>query len=293
MSYFDGGKLYPYIDIISGRGCPNQCSFCLWPQVMLGYAYRLRSPANVVDEIEHDIKLCPQVLKGGEFFFEDDTFTVNKERAMAICDELLRRGLKITFSVNARVDTADAALFSKMKQAGCRELLVGFESGVQSVLDAMHKRITLEQSRAFMKMAKEAGLQVHGCFVIGLPGETEKTAQESIDFALSLGLTTLQFSGAVPFPGTKLFETCDANGWIKTKEWSQWLDNGEQQGVVEYPGISFQAIAKYVDAGLKKFYFRPSYMLRFLFETRSPADLYRKLRGAWNFISYLFGNKND
>jgi radical SAM superfamily enzyme YgiQ (UPF0313 family) len=141
-----------------------------------------------------------------------------------------------------------------------------------------------------MNTAKEAGLQVHGCFVIGLPGETEKTAQETINFALSLGLTTAQFSGAVPFPGTKLFTMCDSNGWIKTKDWAQWLDKGEQRGVVEYPGISFGAIAKCVDEGLKRFYFRPSYMFRFLMDTRSMSDLYRKMRGAWNFVSYLFGN---
>jgi anaerobic magnesium-protoporphyrin IX monomethyl ester cyclase len=288
MKYFDGGKLYPYIDIISGRGCPNKCIFCLWPQVMHGYKYRFRSPKNVVDEIESDIKLCPQVLKGGEFFFEDDTFTVNTKRALEICNELTRRGLKITFSVNARVDTADAELFKAMKKAGCRELLVGFESGVQDVLDKMHKGITLEQSRSFMDAAKEAGLQVHGCFVIGLPGETEATAQKTVDFALGLGLTTVQFSGAVPFPGTEFFNVCETNQWLLTKDWGKWLDAGEQHGVVAYPGITQDRINYYVDKGLKKFYFRPSYMLRFLFETASPADLYRKFRGAFNFIGYLF-----
>ena len=288
MKYFDGGKLYPYIDIISGRGCPNKCIFCLWPQVMHGYKYRLRSPKNVVDEIENDIKLCPQVLKGGEFFFEDDTFTVDKARAIRICEEIISRKLKITFSVNARVDTADLELFRIMKKAGCRELLVGFESGVQKVLNMMHKNITVEQSRHFMKAAKQAGLQVHGCFVIGLPGETEKTAAGTIDFAMGLGLTTLQFSGAVPFPGTSFFKMCDESGWLLTKQWNKWLDAGEQQGVVAYPTISQEKINYFVDMGLKKFYFRPSYMLKFLFDTRSPSDLYRKFRGALNFISYLF-----
>lgn len=295
MKYFDGGKLYPYIDIISGRGCPNQCIFCLWPQVMHGYKYRLRSPENVVDEIEKDIELCPQVLKGGEFFFEDDTFTVNKERAMKICSEILRRGLKITFSVNARVDTADAELFAAMKQAGCRELLVGFESGAQEVLDKMHKGIKLGQSENFMKLARQAGLQVHGCFVIGLPGETEETARRTIDFAMGLGLTTLQFSGAVPFPGTKFFEQCESSGWLLTKDWAKWLDAGEQHGVVSYPTISQDAINRLVDEGLRKFYFRPTYMLRFLFDTRSLPDLYRKFRGAANFLEYtvskIRGNK--
>lgn len=292
MKYFDGGKLYPYIDIISGRGCPNQCVFCLWPQVMHGVRYRLRSPENVVDEIERDIQLCPQVLKGGEFFFEDDTFTVHKDRAIAISEEILRRKLNITFSVNGRADSYDPEMFRVMKRAGCREVLVGFESGVQRMLDEMHKNITVEQSRAFMAAAKNAGLQVHGCFVIGLPGETEETARQTMEFALGLGLDTLQFSGAVPFPGTRFFQTCEQQGWLLTKEWNRWLDGGEQHAVVAYPSIPQDRVNYYVDKGLRKFYFRPGYMLRFLLKTRSLSDLYRKVRGAINYISYLCGKRN-
>jgi radical SAM superfamily enzyme YgiQ (UPF0313 family) len=124
--------------------------------------------------------------------------------------------------------------------------------------------------------------------VIGLPGETEETAKKTVDFAMSLNCDTLQFSGAVPFPGTKFFEIAEKKGWLKTKEWGRWLNNGEQKGVVEYPGISQEKINYYVDLGLKKFYFRPSYMTRFILDTHSFSDLYRKLRGAYNFISYNF-----
>lgn len=286
LRYFDGGKLYPYIDVISGRGCPNQCTFCLWPQVVHGTSYRFRSPRNVVDELEYDIKLCPRVLKGGEFFFEDDTFTVNKERAMFICEEILHRNLKITFSVNARVDSSDEKMFKVMKRAGCRELLVGFESGVQDILDNVHKNIRLDESYKFMEMAKNANLRVHGCFVIGLPGETEETAKKTTAFALSLGCNTIQFSGAVPFPGTKFFALAEDKGWLKSHNWQDWLGGGEQKGIVEYPHISQEKINYYVDSGLKKFYFRPGYMINFLLDTSSPVDLYRKIRGAYNFISY-------
>lgn len=293
MKYFDGGKLYPYIDIISGRGCPNSCTFCLWPQVMHGIRYRLRSPRNVVDEIEYDIKLCPRVVKGGEFFFEDDTFTVNKGRTMLICEEILRRGLKIIFSVNSRVDSADPEMFRFMKRAGCRELLVGFESGSQKILDAANKNITVGQSYKFMESAKKAKLQVHGCFVIGLPGETEETARKTIDFALSLGCDTLQFSGAVPFPGTKFFELCKNENWLKTENWPDWLEKGEQSGIVEYPALNMKRIEHYVDLGLKRFYLRPGYMAKFLIKTSSKSDFYRKARGAWNYFSYLFRNERD
>lgn len=288
MKYFDGTKLHPYIDIFSGRGCPYGCSFCLWPQVMHGRKFRLRSPGNVVDEIEHDIEICPQVLKGGEFFFEDDTFTVSKKNAIAICDEIIKRKLKITFSVNGRVDRASLDMFKRMKEAGCRELLVGFESGNQDILNNVNKGITLEHSREFMSMAKKAGIDVHGCFVMGLPGETEKTMQETIDFALSLGLHTVQFSAAVPFPGTEYYDYCKEKGFIRANKWDEWLmRGGEQSPVVEYPGLTAKLIESYVDRGLKRFYFRPSYIWKFLLETRSRSDLYRKIRGFKNFISYL------
>ncbi len=295
LKYFDGGKLHPYIDVIAGRGCPNRCVFCLWPQVMHGMKFRMRSPGNIVDELEHDICLCPEVLKGGEFFFEDDTFTVDKARAVGICEEILRRNLRITFSVNARVDTADEGLFRIMKRAGCRELLVGFESGDQEMLDRMHKNTTIEDARNFMALTNKTGLDVHGCFVLGLPGETRETMEKTLQFALDLGLHTVQFSGAVPFPGTDYFRYCQEAGLIKAASWAEWLEEGEQGQVVDYPGLSKAEIDACVDRGLKQFYFRPSYMIRFLFQTRSRKDLYRKLRGAKNFFSYLFSRpkKND
>lgn len=288
MKYFDGQKLYPYMDIISGRGCPNKCIFCLWPQVMHGFKYRFRSPGNVVDEMEYDLEHWPR-LKQGEFFFEDDTFTVNKKRAEQICDEIIDRGLDVTWSVNARADTGDIELFSRMKKAGCRELLVGFESGDQGMLDRMNKHLTLEESRTFVEYAHEAGLVVHGCFVLGLPGETIVTMEKTLEFAMDLNIDTVQFSAAVPFPGTEYYSVCEANGLIKARSWADWLDDGEQSTVIEYPGLSKEEIEYYVDRGLKQFYFRPAYMVKFLMKTRSLPDLYRKFRGFKNYASYLIG----
>lgn len=291
MRYFDGTKLHPYIDIFSGRGCPHTCIFCLWPEVMHGHQIRLRAPEKVVDEIEHDIGICPQVLQGGEFFFEDDTFTINKENAMAICEEILRRKLNITFSVNARTDTADKELFTLLKRAGCRELLVGFESGSDSMLATMQKRESIANARDFMALAKSSGLDVHGCFVLGLPGETKESIDATLAFACDLGLHTVQFSAAVPFPGTEFFRICKEKNLLLAESWDQWLDGGEQSSVISYPGLSSQYIHESTDRGLKQFYFRPSYMVKFLLNTRSRTDLYRKLRGAKNFISYLISNQ--
>jgi anaerobic magnesium-protoporphyrin IX monomethyl ester cyclase len=289
LKYFDGTKLHPYIDIFSGRGCPHKCTFCLWPQVMHGHALRLRKPAAVVDEMEYDIKICPEVVKGGEFFFEDDTFTLHKPTALGIAEEILRRGLKVTFSVNARVDTADLHMMKMLKKAGCRELLVGFESGDQQILNNIQKRATIEQAEEFMARTKEAGLDVHGTFVIGLPGETKETINTTVDWAQGLGLHTLQFSAAMPFPGTKYFDYCEDKGYLHTKEWNKWLDpDGEQAGIISYPGLTKEDVTDGVDRGLNGFYFRLSYMLKFAFKNAHWKDFTRKVRGMIHFAGYLW-----
>jgi len=291
-SYFDGTKLYPYIDIIGGRGCPYQCIFCLWPQVMHGRRYRLRTARNIVDEMEYDIEHWPRIKKG-EFFFEDDTFTVNRKRAYAICEEILQRKLTVTWSINSRADVVDYDLFKLMKNAGCRLLLVGFESGDQRMLEKMRKNITVERMREFVNLVKKGGLQIHGCFVLGLPGETPETIEKTIQFALDTKIDTVQFSAAIPFPGTDYYRMCQEAGLIEAKDWSDWLNQGEQATVVNYPGLSKSKIEESVDSGLKKFYFRPSYMVRFILDTHSLSDLYRKLRGAKNFLSYLFAEERE
>jgi radical SAM superfamily enzyme YgiQ (UPF0313 family) len=288
--YFDGTKQFPYIDIIGGRGCPYQCNFCLWPQVMHGHQYRFRSPANIVDEMEWVLKRWPKARRG-EFFFEDDTFTVNKARAHAICDEIQRRRLHCTWSVNSRADVLDDELLRHMKAAGCRLVLVGFESGSQPMLDRMNKRIKVATMREFVAKVRGAGLSLHGCFVLGLPGETEATMRETIDFALGIDIDTVQFSGAVPFPGTRYFTDCQEHGLLRAKRWSEWLSEGEQSPVVDYPGLSAQKVEAAVNEGLHRFYFRPSYLSRFLFRTRSWSDFYRKCRGALHFFAYLRSGK--
>jgi radical SAM superfamily enzyme YgiQ (UPF0313 family) len=236
--------------------------------------------------MEYDLAHWPEIKKG-EFFFEDDTFTVNRKRAYAICEEILRRKLRVTWSINSRADVVDFELFKLMKKAGCRLILVGFESGDQQMLQKMKKNITVERMKEFVDLVKKAGLQIHGCFVLGLPGETRETIEKTIQFALDTRMDTVQFSAAIPFPGTDYYQVCQEAGLIEAKDWSDWLNQGEQSTVINYPGLSKSEIEKNVDNGLKRFYFRPSYMARFILDTHSLSDLYRKFRGAKNFLSYL------
>jgi len=179
-------------------------------------------------------------------------------------------------------------MFRIMKRAGCRVLLVGFESGDRQILERIGKNATPEDARRFMEIANQEGIDVHGCFVLGLPGETMETMDKTITFALGLGLHTVQFSGAVPFPGTQYYDYCRDQGLIAADRWDAWLNDGEQTAVVEYPGLTAAQINQAIDRGLRSFYLRPSYMVKFLFRTRSRSDLYRKIRGAKNFFSYLW-----
>jgi len=287
--YWDGGKLWPLLDMISGRGCPNRCSFCLWPQTMHGQRYRLRSVENVVSEMEYDVTEYPYIK---EIFFEDDTFTVDRRRAREICEEIIKRKLDITWSVNCRCDLFDLELMKLMKKAGCRELLVGPESSDPKILRNVNKGITPQMVEKFFSIAKESGLHIHACFVMGLPGETRESMERTIKWAKKLDPHTLQFSACTPFPGTDLYNDLKGKGFIKAEKWSDWLNKGEQSAVVEYPDLSQEEIIKSVDRGLRKFYFRPKKLAQLFLSSKDLGDLKRKLKGGLNLIKYHF-EKDD
>ncbi|PKK89482.1 MAG: B12-binding domain-containing radical SAM protein [Candidatus Wallbacteria bacterium HGW-Wallbacteria-1] len=289
--YYDGIKLQPFLTINGSRGCPYRCSFCLWPQVMHGRNLRLRSPESIVSEMEWGLQLMPS-LKKGEFFFEDDTFTARPEWALSVAGEIGSRLPGTVWSVNGRADLRDESFFRKLARNGLRMLLIGFESGNQDMLDSMQKGIRAENFLPFTRAAKAAGITLHGCFVLGMPGETEKSMEETIQTALSLPLDTVQFSAAVPFPGTRYYDICVENGWISPGEWQNWLKNGEQAFVPSFAGLQGHELEGFkvdaaVDRALKSFYFRPSWMAKFILGTRDLRDLARKARGGVNFLSYL------
>ncbi len=282
--YFDAGKLYPFITIISGRGCPNSCTFCLLPQVFYGTKYRLRSAKSVVDEMEYDLGLFPDLK---EIMFEDDTLTADKDRTGQICNELLRRNLKIRWSANARADLDDVDLLRLMKGAGCRMLVVGFEFGDQQILDNVHKRVTIEQMKEFARMARQAGIKVHGCFMVGGPGETRETAAKTMQLVRDLKLDTIQISALIPYPGTRFYDWCRENRYVVAKDWTEWVDDTEQTTVISYPNLSREEIIELVDKGLyQNFYFRPSTWWHHLTTVESFDDFKRKLKAIRNLAQY-------
>jgi radical SAM superfamily enzyme YgiQ (UPF0313 family) len=287
--YFDAGKLFPFITMITGRGCPNRCSFCILPQVLYGRQYRLRSAKKVVDEIEYDLKMFPDLK---EFMFEDDTLTVDRQRCRLICEEILDRGLDVTWSGNSRADITDLDLLKLMKKAGCRMFVVGFEFGCQEILNQIKKGITTHQMKKFSNACHKAGIKIHGCFMIGGPGETKETAKMTIKLAKDLKCDTLQFSALTPYPGTEFYEWCEKNNFITARNWEEWVDAGEQSTVVSYPNLNKKEIIELVDKGLyESFYFRPSIWIHHLVTTRNIPDLKRKIKGFLSLVDYKIKRK--
>ena len=197
--YFIGYLQHPYVSLYTGRGCRSKCTFCLWPQTVGGHRYRTRSVEHVVAEIAHARRLFPQVK---EYFFDDDTFTDDRPRAEAIARGLGRLG--VTWSCNAKAEVPYETL-KVLKDNGLRLLLVGYESGSQPILNNVKKGIRLDRARAFTRDAKALGITIHGTFIMGLPGETRETIEETIRFALDIDPHTLQVSLAAPYPGTALY----------------------------------------------------------------------------------------
>jgi len=286
--YRDAGKRFPFLTLISGRGCSGRCTFCRDTSVMYGRRLRLRRAEQVVDEIEYDYKLFPYIK---EIMFETDTFTASPHHVRSVCEEILKRGLKVTWSCNVRVDM-DLSLLPLMKRAGCRMLMVGYEFGTQEALDAVKKGITLEQSRRFTEEAKRHGFIIHGCFMVGAPGETRESVRKTIEFAKSLPLDTLQFSGICPYPGTELYKWAKENNYLVARDWTEWVSkNLEQVTLLDYPQLSKKEMDELIDRGLKEFYLRPSQIIRMLWNMKSPQDLKRKLYGLKSFVDYFLKSR--
>ncbi|OHB93109.1 MAG: hopanoid biosynthesis associated radical SAM protein HpnJ [Planctomycetes bacterium RIFCSPHIGHO2_12_FULL_52_36] len=246
----------PYVSIYTGRGCPAQCIFCLWPQTFTGNTYRVRSPQNVVEEVQLAVKYFPEA---NEIFFDDDTFTANRSRVHEICKGLKHLG--ITWSTTSRV-TTDPETLKVMKDSGLRLLVVGYESGSQKILNNVKKGTTLEQAREFTKNCKKLGIQIHGAFILGLPEETKETIEESIRFAREMNPDTIQVSLASPYPGTKFYEMCQERGYLV--EENLVMDRGYQNCCVRYPTLSHEEVFRAVERFYKKFYYRPGFIFKIL-----------------------------
>ncbi len=249
----NGKILFP---LISSRGCVFWCDFCSTVR-MFGRGYRMRSPKNVVDEMQliHDKYGIEQVT------FYDDAFTVDRNRVMKICDELHARKLHMTWDCGTRVDMVDRELMKTMREAGCIAVWLGVESGSEAILGAMNKKIKLEQTRLAYKTAHEVGLMTIANVVLGFPGETEQTAKATIRFVKELNPEDVGFYVATPYPGTPMYEEVKKNGWLRVTDFDKYDTAGP---TFETPQLSMEKLAEIRYKAYQQFYLRPGYVLHMM-----------------------------
>ena len=266
--------LNPYVSLYTTRGCPAQCTFCLWPQTTSGHAWRKRSSDDVAREMAKAKEHWPYVK---EFFFDDDTFNIQKARTIELCEKL--KPLKLTWSCTSRV-TTDYETLKAMKEAGCRLMIVGYESGDQQILKNIKKGATLERARQFTKDAHKLGLVIHGDFILGLPGETRETIQNTIAFAKELDVETIQVSVAHAYPGTELYDFAVKNNFMV--KGSMVDEGGHQLAHIEYPGLPADEILESVHRFYDEYYFRPKAAFRIIrkafFDSSERKRLYKEAR---------------
>lgn len=276
------GRTLPFAAIITSRGCPYRCSYCSKP--IFGNKFRGQSPERVVKEVAY----YKEKFGIKELAFYDDVFTLNKKRAHAIADEILKSGLKIDWTCETRVNLVDKELLHHMKQAGCYAIAYGIESASQEILKILNKDITLEQVEEAVGITKEVGLQTIGYFMIGSPGESPETIRKTIQFAKRLKLDFTQFAITTPFPGTELYSMYLKNG-NKHTSWEDFTyarTGGRVTPMFENSQLSRSDLQRWIRQGYKEFYLRPSYVWQRIRQITSLGDLRVNLKG----LSMLLAN---
>lgn len=283
--YFYPSVLYPEITIMTGRGCPFRCTFCMWPQTLDGHIYRARSPKNVVDELEYIKENFPEVR---DIMIEDDTFTVHRPRVREICQEIIDRNLDVVWTCNARADV-DYETLKIMKEAGCRLLCVGFESADQQILNNIKKGTNIQRIREFMQNTKKAEILVHGCFMLGNQGETKETVRKTIEFAKELDPDTAQFFPLMVYPGTESYDYFKEKGYLVTEDYNEWVnEEGDHNTLISRPGLTNKELVRLCDQARREFYMRPKFVLNKLkLAVKQPREIPRLVKAFPRFFKYL------
>lgn len=285
--YFYGHSRHPLVVIVTGRGCPFKCTYCVIPQTLQGHRYRKRSIANVVAEFRYITDNMPGVQ---EIMIEDDTLTADKNRCREFSQALIDAKLtRIPWSANSRADV-DLDTMQLMKKAGCRLFCVGFESGSQEILDNIQKATKIPTIRRFVKDARKAGILLHGCFMVGNRGETLETLELTLRFAKELSPDTAQFFPIMVYPGTSDWEYYSNKGWITTKDFRKWLtDEGLHSSVISNPDLAYEQLVAFCDRARREFYLRPKYLAAKVVQVFThPGETRRILKAGRTFLGYLF-----
>jgi hopanoid biosynthesis associated radical SAM protein HpnJ len=269
--------LNPYISFYTSRGCPAMCTFCLWPQTHSGHRWRLRSIPDIVNECRWALENFPGLK---EIFFDDDTFNYKKERTIELCKELKK--LNFTWSCTSRV-TTDYETLKAMREAGCRLMIVGYESGDPQILKNIKKGATVDMAERFTKNSHSLGLTVHADFIVGLPGESRESLRKTIDFAKKLDCETIQVSIAHPYPGTEFYDYVKKNNLITIDSMTD--ESGHQLPNIIYPGLNRGELVEWVEKFYDEYYFRPGAAWRVVRKAIVNNDVPRLYKEAREYLS--------
>jgi len=270
----------PFATVIPTRGCPWKCTFCRAGKVW-GNKVRTRSPQNVISEIEQ----LKNELGIRNVVFMTDSLTLDKKWVRTFLDEVLSRGIKFRWICNSRVDAVDAEMLRMMKTAGCLLISYGVESGSQKILDDCKKMITPEDSRRAIRMTRESGILSMAYFVLGLPGETRETIEETIRFAREINPDYVNFHVATPFPGTELYEIARQNNWLESTDWNDYEEEGS--AVLRTQELSAGELIEAQCRAMRSFYLRPGRILKELGRIKNFAQLKARFRAAGSLFKTL------
>jgi radical SAM superfamily enzyme YgiQ (UPF0313 family) len=274
-------------NMITSRGCPFSCTFCM-ARTIWGRQSRLRSTENVLAEIKENINNYNLT----EFSFHDELFTFKKSRVIEFCKGVINKGLDITWVCQARAGTVDTEMLEYMKMAGCGKIAFGFESGNQRMLNLMNKKETLQNAVESAYLCNKAGIEVEGAFILGHPGETISSIEDTIRFAIDLNIDTAAFFIAIPYPGTDLFDLALKNGYLKEPiDWREFAPVSNLESPMIIPEISVETLQKYKRKAFQSFYLRPRYLLRKLKQLHNINDVKSILRGVKTFVDIIHKKK--
>ncbi|MDD5085962.1 MAG: radical SAM protein [Candidatus Omnitrophica bacterium] len=273
----------PLINMLSSRGCPYDCIYCE-SKVIWSRRPRLRSPRNIVDEMEE----CVKKYNAAEINFHDDIFSINRERTLEICRLIQERKLDIPWCCMTRVDFVWEDVLAEMKRAGCGLVNFGFESGSDEILKSMNKNTTVKAAREAMKICKKIGIRTMGNFMIGNIGETEETIRQTINFAKELNTDTMGVFVAIPYPGTDLFKKAENLGYLKKGLcWRDFCIVSSCLPPMRLPNLSPERLRYWQSKAIREFYFRPSYILKRFFEIRTVSDMKTLFDGILLYLRLL------
>jgi radical SAM superfamily enzyme YgiQ (UPF0313 family) len=269
----------PVTTMFTSRGCPYKCLFCDRPH--LGKKFRARSAKNVVDEMEKCQKMGIK-----EIFIYDDTFGTDRKRVLEICDEILKRNLKIVWDVRTRVDTVDKEVLIKMKKAGCQRIHYGVEAGTQKILNILKKGITLEQVEKAFNWTKKMKIKTVGYFMIGSPTETKDDIMKTIKLMKKLNPDYVHVTITTPFPATDLYKIALDEKVLSKDFWQDFVKNPNPDFIppIWEKELCREELFSLLKKAYRSFYLRPSYIIKKIIQLKSLKEFLRKMKAAFNIL---------